>query len=237
MLEAVFSQPFEDSIRMNFFSGRRCGLYFGAVWVIALCLLAAPTFIAAQSTTTPAPPPAPISAQPPAADDNFHYNNSLPSGPNIPLRAQLPGFGAAATQWIYPRLGATADLRLYAGLGNTNVNPYTVNSPLFVESFLSVGPEYRVVRTPAIGVSVHAMAGGGYGEFNFHVPSGVGYQQLGNYPNSGTWDMIGGGNIDFNRPNGLAVRISPNVITTDFHGDLRASFTITAGFVFRFGKF
>jgi hypothetical protein len=182
------------------------------------------------------------------ADDSFHYNNlweisgglayaGMPNGPNIQHRASLAGADVAATQWIYPRLGATADLRTYAGLGNTNANPYTVNSPLFVETYGSVGPEFRWIRTPAIGVTLHALAGGGYGIFDIHVPSGVNYQGLGTYPNGSTFDLIGGANFDFNTPSGFGVRISPNVITTDFHGDLRNSFTITAGLVWRYGKF
>lgn len=187
-------------------------------------------------------------AAPEQTDDNFHYDNlwelsaglayaGIPSGPNVVPRAQLPGLNVAATQWVFPRWGATADYRAYVGLGDTNVNPYTVNSPLFVENYISVGPEYRWVRTPAIGVSLHALAGGGYGIFNLHVPGGVTNAQLGNYPNGATFDLIGGANIDFNTPSGLGVRVSPNVITTDFNGDLRSSFTITAGVVWRFGRF
>jgi hypothetical protein len=185
---------------------------------------------------------------PAETDDNFHYNNSweiggglgyayLPSGPSVVPRASIGELNVAATQWIFPRWGATGDYRAYVGLGDTNVNPYTVNSPLFVENFVSVGPEYRWIRTPAIGISLHALAGGGYGVFNYHVPSGVTNKQIGIYSNGTTFDLIGGANIDFNTSSQFAVRISPNVFTSDFNGDLRPSFTITAGVVWRYGRF
>jgi hypothetical protein len=183
-----------------------------------------------------------------ASDDTFRYDNlweisgglsyaDMPSGPNIQHRAQLGGVDMAATQWVLPRWGATADVRSHIGLGNTNVNPYTVNSPLFVEAFGSVGPEYRWVRTPAIGVTLHAMAGGGYGIFNLHVPGNVTAQQLGNYPNGATFDLIGGANFDFNTPSGFGLRVSPNVVTTDFDSNLRNSFSLTVGLLWRYGKF
>jgi len=217
-------------------------LMLGAIPRNAFAQSATPSQTASQTPSTSTPV-----VQPPA-EENFRYDNSwemstglaygsLPSGPDIPMRAELPGAYLSATQWIYPRLGATADLRFYAGDANTNANPYNTNSPLFVEPFFSIGPEYRLLRTSAIGVSAHGLVGGGVGVFNFHVPPNVAYNQLGNYSNSGTWDLIGGLNVDFNRPSGFAVRVSPNVMTTDFNGDLRASFTLTAGFVFRFGKF
>jgi len=98
-------------------------------------------------------------------------------------------------------------------------------------------PEYRWIRTPAIGISLHALAGGGYGVFNYHVPSGVTNKQIGIYSNGTTFDLIGGANIDFNTSSQFAVRISPNVFTSDFNGDLRPSFTITAGVVWRYGRF
>jgi hypothetical protein len=191
----------------------------------------------AMAQATPEPP-----------DDNFHYDNSwelsaglayayLPSGPSVVPRADLPGLNVAATQWLLPRWGATGDYRAYVGLGDTNANPSTVNSPLFVENFVSVGPEYRWIRTSAIGISLHALAGGGYGTFNYHVPGGVTNKQLGIYANGGTFDLMGGANIDFNTASGLGIRVSPNVITTNFSSDLRSSFTITAGVVWRFGRF
>jgi hypothetical protein len=238
---------FNRSLPIQIFSRGRGG-FPAAIFAALLMLGATPRGVFAQTEMAAQKP----STLPPVveapAEENFRYDNSwemsaglafaaLPSGPNIPMRAELPGAYLSATQWIYPRLGATADLRFYAGDANTNANPYNVNSPLFVEPFLSIGPEYRLVRTSAIGVSVHALAGGGAGVFNFHVPPMVSFNQLGNYSNSGTWDLIGGANVDFNRPSGFAVRVSPNVMTTDFNGDLRASFSLTAGFVFRFGKF
>jgi hypothetical protein len=182
------------------------------------------------------------------ADDNFHYDNSwelsgglayanLPSGPSILPRAQLPGVNVAATQWLLPRWGVTGDYRGYVGLGNTNVNPYATNSPLAIENFFSAGGEYRWIRTPAIAVSPQILAGGGFGIFNQHVPNGVSNGQLGIYPNGGTFDLIGGANIDFNTSSGLGVRISPNAIVTDFNGNLRTSFTVTAGVVWRYGRF
>jgi hypothetical protein len=187
-------------------------------------------------------------AQVVVADDNFHYDNSwelsaglayaaLPSGPTILPRAELPGLNVAATQWLLPRWGVTADYRGYAGVGNTNVNPYTVNSPLAVENFFSVGGEYRWIRTPAIAISPQLLGGGGFGTFNLHVPNGVTNGQLGIYPNGATFDVIGGANIDFNTSSGLGVRVSPNAIVTDFNGDLRTSFSITAGVVWRYGRF
>jgi hypothetical protein len=209
----------------------------GLLMAAFLIILLHPAISSAQSDTEPA-----------AADESFHYDNlweisgglayaGMPSGPNVQHRAQLAGADVAATQWVFRRLGATADVRTYAGLGDTNVNPYTVNSPLFVETFASVGPEYRWIRTPAIGVSLHALAGGGYGTFNGHVPSGVDYKGLGTYPNGATFDLIGGANIDFNTPSGFGVRVSPNVITTHFDSDLRNSFSLTVGLVWRYGKF
>lgn len=212
----------------------------------ALCCLTVCSLLTPRASAQNNPPNAPIAGQP--AADEFRYDNlwelsaglnytGFPSGANIQHRAQLGGIDVAATQWITRRLGATADVRTNIGLGDANANPYGVNSPLFVETFASVGPEYRWVRTPAIGVSFHALAGGGFGTFNGHVPAGVTNAQLGVYPNGATWDLIGGANFDFNTASGFGVRISPNVITTDFGSDLRGSFSLTAGFLWRFGKF
>jgi hypothetical protein len=230
---------------MKFVSGHPCPSFFARTartlsLSLAIVAVAAASQSWAQTSTS--------ASNAPAADDNFHYDNlweisgglsyaAMPSGPNIQHRAQLAGLDVAATQWIFPRLGATADVRTHIGLADTNVNPYTVNSPLFVETFGSVGPEYRLVRTPAFGVTLHALAGGGYGIFDLHVPGGVTAKQLGNYPNGATFDLIGGANFDFNTPSGFGVRVSPNVLTTDFDSNLRNSFSLTVGLLWRYGKF
>ncbi len=217
-------------------SSRRRGIAtLGLAALLCSFLLALPNRAAAQSETT-------------SADETFHYNNlweisgglafmNPRNGPIITHRADIGGGRVAATQWIYPRLGATGDVRVYAGLGNAYPNGYGVNSPLMTQTFVTVGPEWRWIRGPAIGVSFHGEAGGVYGTFNGHVPSGVTPSVVGLYPNGASAAFIGGGNIDFIRSPGFAIRITPDLVATHFGGSFQENVSLTAGFVWHFGRF
>jgi len=197
-------------------------------------LLAMPNRAAAQNETS--------------IDETFHYDNlweisgqlaymNPRNGNLITDRADIGGGRAAATQWIWPRLGATADVRTYIGLGDALPNGYSVNSPLMSQTFLTAGPEWRWIRGPAIGISFHALAGGVYGTFNGHVPAGVTPSVLGLYPNGGSVAFIGGGNIDFIRSPGFAIRITPDLVATHFGSSFQENVSVSAGFVWHFGKF
>jgi hypothetical protein len=245
---------------MNYQSGTRAT--FGLVALLCLSSLAVPSSAIAQSSSgTPAQSSSgsssdstqsgtePAGSQTEASiDETFHYDNlweisgglaymNPKNGQAIVQRADIGGGRVAATQWIYPRLGATADVRFYEGLGDALPNAYSVNSPLMTESFVTAGPEWRWIRSQAIGISFHGLVGGAYGTFNGHVPSGVSSTILGLYPNSTTLAIIGGANVDFIRSPGFAIRITPDLVATRFGGQFQENFSVTAGFVWHFGKF
>jgi hypothetical protein len=191
---------------------------------------------------------APAIARAQDADEVTRYDNSWEisggmsyfntvNGPHIAERSNLAGANVSATQWLYPRLGATGDIRGYLGTGNALPNPYGVSSPLVQETLFSFGPEYRLVRRPSFGVSGHVLIGGGYGIFDLHVPSYVPQTNIGLYPNGGTFDVIAGGNIDLNRTPQVAIRLTPEYVATHFGGQIQNSFSLTLGAVWRFGKF
>ena len=183
-----------------------------------------------------------------AQEDNYHYSNlfditgglsymNTEVGPGVTHRGQLPGLDVSATQWLIPRWGAMAEVRGYAGPADANPNKYGVNSPIVTDIQFAVGPQYRWVRRQSFGVNLHALAGGAYGSFDTHLPSGVSGTDVGLYPNGGTFSFIAGPDLDFHRSERYSIRISPGYTATHFGGELQSNFSLSAGLVVHFGRF
>jgi hypothetical protein len=59
---------------------------------------------------------------------------------------------------------------------------------------------------------------------------------VGLYPNANTFNVSAGVPIDYNLSPGLAVRLMPNYLLTDYGSELQHNLGFTTGFVYRFGR-
>ena len=161
-----------------------------------------------------------------------HFN----AGPNLLQGANLGGFDIQGARFFTSRWAAAANVRGYYGTSGVVPNPYNIKGPFVSEYMFLVGPEYRGPSNEHGSITLHALVGGAYGNFEHdigNVPPG----ELGLFSNQLAFGMAVGGSIDLNRSPRLAFRISPDATFTDFgSAGLKDQFAISVGLVYRLGK-
>jgi hypothetical protein len=161
-----------------------------------------------------------------------HFN----AGPNLLQGANLGGFDVQAARFFTPRWAAAANVRGYYGTSGVAPNPYGIQGPFVSEHMFLVGPEFRGPSNEHASLTLHALVGGAYGDFQRDL-SGVPPGVLGLFSNQFTFGSAFGGSIDLNRSPRLAFRISPDATFTNFgSAGLKDQFAISVGLIYRLDK-
>ena len=161
-----------------------------------------------------------------------HFN----AGPNLLQGANLGGFDVQGARFFTPRWAAAANVRGYYGTSGVVPNSYGIQGPFVSEHMFLVGPEYRGPSNEHGSITLHALVGGAYGNFE-HGLNGVDPALLGLFSNQFSFGAAFGGSIDLNRSPRLAFRISPDATFTDFgSAGLKDQFAISVGLIYRLGK-
>lgn len=161
-----------------------------------------------------------------------HFN----AGPNLLQGANLGGFDAQVARFFTPRWAAAANVRGYYGTSGVVPNVYNIKGPFVSEHMFLAGPEWRGPSNEHASLTLHALVGGAYGNFQ-HAIGNVPPGELGLFSNQFTFGGAFGGSIDLNRSPRLAFRISPDATITKFGtGGIQDQFAISVGLVYRLGK-
>jgi len=223
-------------------STRLFGLAFVAV---AFIIFSASSWAQSQASPpqrTVSTPAAPVSALAGVKYDyrwelygGFAYSH-FNAGPNLLQGANLGGFDIQAARFFTPRWAAVGNVRGYYGTSGVVPNPYGIEGPFVSEHMFLVGPEFRGPSNEHGSITLHALVGGAYGNFERdidNVPPGA----LGLFSNQFAFGSAFGGSIDLNRSPRLVFRISPDATLTDFGGaGLKDQFTISVGILYRLSK-
>jgi hypothetical protein len=201
----------------------------------------------AQSQTQPRSTTAPLSNTPASALAGVKYDykwelyggfaySHFNAGPNLLQGANLGGFDLQAARFFTPRWAAAANVRGYYGTSGVVPNPYNITGPFVSEHMFLFGPEYRGPSNEHASLTLHALVGGAYGNFERDL-SGVPPGALGLFSNQFAFGSAFGGSIDLNRSPRLAFRISPDATFTDFgSAGLKDQFAISVGLIYRLDK-
>lgn len=155
------------------------------------------------------------------------------AGQNLPKLMDFGGVEVTGTYWATHKLGVAADFRGQAGTTPVLANPYT-QSPLVIRFTGMGGVQYRGPKNQRFALDYHAFAGISYANFT-HTPVPKNFQ-TGLYSN-GTSPMFAlGASLDFNRSKNLAIRLSPDLILSQFGNGTSEFFSVSAGVVYRFGQ-
>jgi hypothetical protein len=144
-------------------------------------------------------------------------------------------WNVGVTDFIRPRLGITADFRGYYGTTYTGNNIYSIHNPSISQYTFMVGPQYRLTQGPRWATSVQVLAGAGHGNFDTGLggfPGGL----VGLYPNATVVNASVGVAFDYNLGPGLALRLTPGVLFSDYGSELQYNAGFNAGVVYRFGR-
>lgn len=145
------------------------------------------------------------------------------------------GWDVNITDYLRPRLGVTADFRGYYGTAYTGSNPFQVFEPSISQYSAMVGPQYRFFGNMRWSISGQALAGIGHGNFGTGT-GGVPTTGLGLWDDGTVFNVSVGAPVDYNLGPGLAVRVMPSYLLTDYGSTLQHNLGFSAGLVYRFGR-
>jgi hypothetical protein len=140
------------------------------------------------------------------------------------------------TDYLWGRLGLTADLRGYYGTAFIYPNQFNVFKPDISQYTAMGGPQYRLIRREHYTVGVQGLIGGSRGNFNANSAGQPG-TDVGMWGNGTTFSLAAGVPIDYNIAPNLAFRIQPGYWLTTFGGSTQMkNLGFTTGLVYRFGR-
>jgi hypothetical protein len=140
------------------------------------------------------------------------------------------------TDYLWGRLGLTADLRGYYGNAFIPPNPYNIFKPSISQYTFMAGPQYRFVRREHWAIGGQVLVGAAKGNF---------YANSAEFPGTlvGLWSkgtdvsFAATVPIDYNISPGLAFRIQPGYWLTTFGSTTQVkNLGWNAGLVYRFGR-
>jgi hypothetical protein len=222
---------------------------FGAAIAFFLCvgLLAVNPALFAQTasqtqTTNPNLPNSPSLQNDALAGVRYDYRWELyggfayshfDAGPNLLQGANLGGFDIQAARFFRRHWALAANGRGYYGTTGVVPNNFGIQGPFVSEHMFVAGPEYRGPSNEHGSMTLHALFGGAYGNFDSalsgHTPASVGL-----FNNQFTFASAIGGSIDLNRSPRLAFRVSPDALLTDYgSAGIKEQFAISVGLVYR----
>ena len=145
------------------------------------------------------------------------------------------GWDVGITDYLRPKLGVTADFRGYYGTAYTGPNGYQIFQPSISQYTAMVGPQYRFIARIRWSVSGEVLAGIGHGNFGTGT-GGVDPTLLGLWKNGTVLNVTAAAPVDYNLGPGLAVRVMPSYLMTNYGSTLEHNLGFTAGIVYRFGR-
>ncbi len=144
-------------------------------------------------------------------------------------------WNAGFTDYIRPRLGLTVDVRGYYGTAYIGNNPYGIFLPAISQYSILFGPQYRVYARTKYSVSVQALAGFGHGNFDTGT-GGLPASYLGLYNDGTAFSFSLTAPLDYNLSPGLAIRLTPLYLFTNYGGSVQNNLGFNAGLLYRWGK-
>jgi hypothetical protein len=145
-------------------------------------------------------------------------------------------WNGGATDYLWGRLGLTADLRGYYGTAFIPPNPYNLFKPSISQYTYMAGPQYRFVRREHWGIGGQVLVGVARGNFNGNsaeIPGTL----LGLWSKGYDLSFSAAVPIDYNISPGLAFRIQPGYWLTTFGSTTQVkNLGFNAGIVYRFGR-
>jgi hypothetical protein len=145
------------------------------------------------------------------------------------------GWDLDITDYVRGNLGVTADFRGYYGVAYTGPNPYTTYEPSISQYTFLAGPRYRFYRGQHWGWTGQVEAGVGHGNFGTGT-NGLPPQYVGLYSDSTVLNVSAGASVDYNLGPGLAIRLTPNYLITNYGSTMQYNAGGNLGIVYRFGR-
>lgn len=139
------------------------------------------------------------------------------------------------TDYLKGDLGVTADFRGYYGVAFTPQNPYSQYLPSISQYAFLFGPRYRFFKGQHWGWTAQVEAGAEHGNFGTGT-QGLPPQLLGMYTDSTVLAVNAGASVDYNLGPGLAIRLTPNVLFTNYGSTFQLNKGGELGVVYRFGR-
>ncbi len=157
------------------------------------------------------------------------------AGRYLQKRMNFGGAEFLGTYWATRRIGLGLDYRGEAGTTPVEPGPGLVDRPVVYENMLLAGAQVRGPKNPHFALNYHAYFGAVHGVFDAGT-GGYNPAVFGLYTNRTKPAGAVGISIDFNRNSRWAVRISPDMMLTDFGGEVDENFAMSGGIVYRFGR-
>lgn len=145
------------------------------------------------------------------------------------------GWNVGVTDYLRPKLGVTLDVRGYYGTAYIGNNPYGIFQPSISQYSFLVGPQYRLYMKPRWAISIQGLAGFGHGNFDTGT-GGLPASYLGLYNNGTAFNASLSVPLDYNLSPGLAVRLTPTYLFTNYGSSTQENLGVNAGVVYRWGK-
>jgi hypothetical protein len=169
-----------------------------------------------------------------------HFN----AGPNLLQGANLGGLSIDGARFFTKKWAAAGSVRGYLGTTGVAPNEETnsagqrseIRGPFVAQYMFMAGPEYRWVSNAHASLTLHALFGGAYGDFDHSIAPAT-TQELGLFSNQVAFGSAIGGAIDLNRSARWAFRIQPEATLTDYgSAGLHEQVAISVGVVYRLGR-
>ena len=147
-------------------------------------------------------------------------------------------WNVGVTDYIRPKLGLTADFRGYYGTaytGNNSSGSFGIFAPSISQYTFMFGPQYRLYQKPRLAVSAQLLAGAGHGNFDTGT-GGLPGSLIGLYSNGTVFNISAGVPVDYNVSPGLALRLTPLYLFSNYGGSTQNNLGFNAGVVYRWGK-
>jgi hypothetical protein len=137
--------------------------------------------------------------------------------------------------WLHGNWGVAADVRGYYGTAYAGRNPYSVYKPSISQYTFMAGPEYRFFKGQHWGWTGQVLAGAGHGNFGTGT-HGLPPQLVGLYTDSTVLNVSAGASVDYNLGPALGLRLTPNVLVTNYGSQWQENMGWTLGVLYRFGR-
>jgi hypothetical protein len=139
------------------------------------------------------------------------------------------------TDYLKGDLGVTADFRGYYGTAFTPQNQYSNYLPGISQYAFLFGPRYRFFKGQHWGWTAQAEAGAEHGNFGTGT-NGLPPQLIGLYTDTTVLAVNVGASLDYNLGPGLAIRLTPNALFTNYGSTFQLNKGFELGAVYRFGR-
>jgi hypothetical protein len=148
------------------------------------------------------------------------------------------GWDVDLTDYLKGDLGVTVDARGYYGTAFTGLHPNGINEaykPGISQYAILAGPRYRFFKGQHWGWTGQAEVGVEHGNFGTGT-NGLPPQYVGLYNDATVLAVSVGASVDYNLGPGLAIRLTPNYVITNYGSSVQYNAGGNLGIVYRFGR-